>query len=44
LRIGFTGTRQGMIEWQKTVLNELLASHPGAILRHGDAIGADAEA
>jgi hypothetical protein len=33
LCIGVTGTRQ-----------ELLASHPGAILRYGDAIGADAEA
>ena len=44
LRIGFTGTREGMTDRQKTALRELLASYPGAILHHGDAIGADAEA
>jgi hypothetical protein len=44
LHIGFTGTRQGMTQGQKAALRELLASHPGATLHHGDAIGADAEA
>ena len=44
LHIGFTGTRQGLSERQKSALRDLLASHPGAILHHGDAIGADAEA
>ena len=42
--IGFTGTRQGMTESQKIALRDLLASHPGAVLHHGDAVGADAEA
>jgi predicted Rossmann fold nucleotide-binding protein DprA/Smf involved in DNA uptake len=44
LRIGFTGTRQGMTERQKIGLRDLLAPYAGAILHHGDAIGADAEA
>ena len=44
MHIGFTGTRQGMSERQKAHLRELLTSHPGAILHHGDAVGADAEA
>jgi len=33
-----------MTQRQKTALRELLASHAGAILHHGDAVGADAEA
>src|SRR5262245_48205790 len=33
-----------MSERQKSALRDLLASHSGVILHHGDAIGADAEA
>ena len=44
MRIGFTGTRQGMTERQKSAVRDLLASYAGTILHHGDAIGADAEA
>lgn len=42
--IGFTGTRQGMTPTQRAAVRELLAAHPGAVLHHGDAIGADAQA
>jgi hypothetical protein len=38
LRIGFTGTRQGMTKRQRNALRDLLAAH------HGDAVGVDAEA
>jgi hypothetical protein len=44
MRIGFTGTRQGMTERQKIAVRDLLASYAGATLHHGDAVGADAEA
>jgi len=44
LHIGFTGARQGMTEGQKSALRDLLASHSGVVLHHGDAVGADAEA
>ena len=44
MRIGFTGTRQGMTERQRSAVRDLLASYAGTILHHGDAIGADAEA
>ena len=44
MRIGFTGTSQGMTERQKIGLSDLLSSYVAAILHHGDAIGADAEA
>jgi hypothetical protein len=44
LRIGFTGTRQGMTAGQERVLRSLLTSHTGAVLHHGDCIGADAQA
>jgi len=40
VRIGFTGTRQGMTLQQE---RDLLASRPGAIRHHGDCIGADAQ-
>ena len=43
LHIGFTGTRQGMTEHQKSGIC-WHASHSGIILHHGDAVGADAEA
>jgi hypothetical protein len=44
VHIGFTGTRDGMTARQKSALRGLLTSHDGAILHHGDAVGADAEA
>jgi len=44
MRIGFIGTRQGMTERKKIAVRDLLASYAGAILHHGDAVGADAEA
>jgi len=44
VRIGFTGTRQGMTPAQQRALRDLLAAHRGAVLHHGDCIGADAQA
>jgi hypothetical protein len=44
VRIGFTGTRQGMTAEQACALRDLLTSHPGAVLHHGDCIGADEQA
>jgi hypothetical protein len=44
MRIGFTGTRRGMTAEQECALRALLTSHAGAILHHGDCIGADAQA
>lgn len=43
-RIGFTGTRHGMTSEQMRALRDLLATFGEAILHHGDAVGADAEA
>lgn len=44
--IGFTGTRKGMTDKQKRQFKMLLKNlgAPDAVLRHGDCIGADAEA
>jgi hypothetical protein len=44
VRIGFTGTREGMTPAQERALRDFLASRPGAVLHHGDCIGADAQA
>jgi hypothetical protein len=44
VRIGFTGTRQGMTREQERTLRELLSRYKGAVLHHGDAVGSDAEA
>jgi hypothetical protein len=44
MRIGFTGTRQGMTVAQAHALRDILASHGPVTLHHGDCIGADAQA
>ena len=44
MRIGFTGTRQGMTGEQARALRDLLTAHPGAVLHHGDCVGADEQA
>ena len=42
MKIGFTGTQNGMSEKQKKVLFNLIESFPYAEYHHGDCIGADA--
>jgi hypothetical protein len=41
--VGFTGTRKGMTEFQKTELKRFLQKY-GGTFHHGGCIGADAEA
>jgi predicted Rossmann fold nucleotide-binding protein DprA/Smf involved in DNA uptake len=44
--IGFTGSRKGMSEKQKRTFKQLLKNlgAPDCVLRHGDCVGADADA
>lgn len=42
--IGFTGTRHGMSEIQRSILRQFLREMKPNLLRHGDCIGADAQA
>ena len=44
MKIGFTGTRDGMTPMQAAQLRTLLASYRGSELHHGDCVGADIEA
>lgn len=44
MRIGFTGTRQGMTGEQTRALREMLSLHPDAVFHHGDCAGADEQA
>jgi hypothetical protein len=44
LRVGFTGTRDGMTEGQKRGLRSLLKTIRASHLHHGDCVGADADA
>lgn len=46
MRVSFTGTRQGMSEWQKQQLEKFFTEHRGEIFAfaHGACAGADVEA
>lgn len=44
MKLGFTGTRKGMSEWQIRRLREFLRFHRPASFHHGDCQGADAQA
>lgn len=44
MRIGFTGTRQGMTPFQLGQVAELFSKTENLVLHHGDCIGADAQA
>jgi hypothetical protein len=48
IHVGFTGTRQGMTDKQKTTLHKILVSNNNIknvdVLHHGDCKGADADA
>jgi hypothetical protein len=44
LRVGFTGTRDGMTEKQKAALRSILTTIRASHLHHGCCTGADAEA
>lgn len=41
MRIGFTGTRDGMTEHQKRTVDDLLAFHQPDWVHHGSCVGAD---
>lgn len=43
MKVGFTGTRQGMTDSQKMTLRQLLFDLGARALHHGDCVGADAE-
>lgn len=42
--VGFTGTRKGMSQKQKKVVQELLVELGATELHHGDCVGADSDA
>lgn len=43
MRIGFTGTREGMTTEQKETVKQLLIEHQPDWIHHGDCVGADAD-
>lgn len=44
MKMGFTGTRKGMTDWQKRRLREWLRVFRPDEFHHGDCVGADAQA
>ncbi len=42
--VGFTGTRRGMIQPQRASMRQVLTEFPTQTFRHGDCVGADAQA
>ena len=43
MRLGFTGTREGMTDLQRERVAELLYQNRPAVVHHGDCIGADSQ-
>jgi len=43
-KVGFTGARQGMTEYQKNTVKNLLMAGQPTEFHHGDCVGADADA
>lgn len=44
MKLGFTGTRKGMTDWQKRRFRAFLRHFRPEVFYHGDCVGADAQA
>ena len=44
MKIGITGTREGMTEWQAREVRKVLSQLPGTEFHHGDCNGVDVQA